>query len=85
MIEKADFEKDTYGLNELLSYFSKQQQTIHPRIHSLTLECEKYRKILTEMELEQIYVQKQIVSLMNFIYQIKHIVGISLKIGFAVF
>ncbi|CAF1259296.1 unnamed protein product [Rotaria sordida] len=60
LIEKHDFEKDINGLNDLLSYFSKQKQDIQFKIHSFTQDCENYRKILTDVELEQIYLQKQI-------------------------
>ncbi|CAF3335461.1 unnamed protein product [Rotaria sp. Silwood1] len=59
-IEKNDLEKDANGLNELVTYFSKKKQDIQYRIHTLTQDCEIYRKILTDVELEQIYLQKQI-------------------------
>ncbi|CAF3898576.1 unnamed protein product, partial [Rotaria magnacalcarata] len=60
LIEKCDFEKDTFGLNELLSYFSKQKQKIQHSIHRLRQDRDDYRQVLTEIELEQIYLQKQI-------------------------
>lgn len=56
-------EKDINGLNDLLRDFSQKKQKLEFRIHYLTEDCENYHKALTEVELEQIYLQKQIVSL----------------------
>ncbi|CAF3357287.1 unnamed protein product [Rotaria socialis] len=69
LIEKNDFEKDTYGLNELLSYFSKQKQKIQHSIHRHRQDREDYRKVLTEIELEQIYLQKQMDKYENLNHQ----------------
>jgi len=49
------------GLRELSTHFSKEKQDIQFRIHSFTQKSEDYRQILTDIELEQIYLQKQIV------------------------
>ncbi len=55
------------GLRELLSHFSKEKQNIQYQIQLFTRNCENYRQILTEIELEQIYLQKKIVNHLNMI------------------
>jgi hypothetical protein len=60
-------EKDMNGLRELLSHFSKEKQNIQYQIQLFTRNCENYRQILTEIELEQIYLQKKIVNHLNMI------------------
>jgi hypothetical protein len=60
-------EKDMNGLRELLSHFLKEKQNIQYQIQLFTRNCENYRQILTEIELEQIYLQKKIVNHLNMI------------------
>ncbi|UJR25752.1 hypothetical protein I4U23_007101 [Adineta vaga] len=60
LTEKNDLEQDIDGLRELMAHFSKQKYNFQCLIYSFAQECEKYRSILTEVELKQIYLRKQI-------------------------
>ena len=51
------------SLNELLLHFSQQKQNTQSRIYSLEHDCGKYCEILKEVEIEQMHLQRQIVSL----------------------
>ncbi|CAF1468971.1 unnamed protein product [Adineta ricciae] len=58
--EKNDLEQDMHGLEQLIVHLSKQKHHTQCLVHSFSLDCENYRQILTEIELKQIYLQKQI-------------------------
>lgn len=62
LIEKNDFEKDINGLRELLRNFSKNKQNIQYEIDTITRNTQDFKQTLTEIELEQIHIQKQIVN-----------------------
>ena len=59
--EKLDVETDINGLRDLSTNFAKEKHDLQKQIHSLALEHETYRQLLTEIELEEMHIRKQIV------------------------
>ena len=67
-IEKADFERDISDLEKLSKLFSQQKTYLNKQISSFNQKYETYKDKLTDIELKQINIQKQIViiSFLNF-------------------
>lgn len=60
--EKLGVETDINELRDLSTNFTKEKHDLQKQIHSLALEQETYCQLLTEIELEEIHLRKQIVS-----------------------
>ena len=67
--EKSDLEQDMHDLEQLIASLSKQKHHTQCLVHSFSLDCDNYRQILTEIELKQIYLQKQIVRFPSLRYR----------------
>lgn len=63
--EKKDIDQDVKGKNgleDLHGFLLKRAKEIRSSISTLTHQCQVHREAITEMELEQIDLQKQIVN-----------------------
>ena len=56
-----------HGLQDLNVYFSKQNKETQTMVDEMTRQCESYQSTTIELEHEQNYLQRQIVSNAHFI------------------
>lgn len=51
-----------HGLSDLNDYFIKRKKEIQVKVDETTRRCQSYRTTITDLEYQQIYLEKQIVS-----------------------